>query len=92
MKTVLVAAEVETFLREREVPPDIDVRLLPPDDAIPAGDYAGILPLLTRRIGPAEMDRLPRLRVIANMAVGYDNVDLEAARQRAYRCPTPPTS
>jgi glyoxylate reductase len=82
MKLVLVAAEVETFLREREVPPDIDVRLLPPDDAIPAGDYAGILPLLTRRIGPAELDRLPGLRVVANMAVGYDNVDLEAARAR----------
>jgi glyoxylate reductase len=82
MKTVLVAAEVATFLREREVPPDIDVRLLPPDDVIPAGDYAGILPLLTRRIGPAELDRLPGLRVVANMAVGYDNVDLEAARAR----------
>jgi glyoxylate reductase len=90
MKTVLVAAEVETFLQEREVPPDIDVRLLLPDDAIPAGDYAGILPLLTRRIGPADLDRLPGLRVVANMAVGYDNVDLKAARARGVQVSNTP--
>jgi glyoxylate reductase len=82
MTRVLVAAEVETFLRERDAPGDVRVDLLDPADPVPAGDHAGILTLLTRRIGHAELDRLPRLRIIANMAVGYDNVDLAAARQR----------
>jgi glyoxylate reductase len=79
---VLVAAEVEAFLRERQAPPDLQVDLLDPRDPVPAGDHVGILTLLTRRIGPAELDRLPDLRIVANMAVGYDNVDLDAARER----------
>jgi glyoxylate reductase len=79
---VLVAAEVESFLRHRTVPDDLAVDLLQPDDPVPAGDHVGILPILTRRIGPADLDRLPRLRVVANMAVGYDNIDVEAARER----------
>jgi glyoxylate reductase len=72
------------------VPPDLDVRLLGPEDEVPGGDYAGILPLLTRRIGAAELDRLPALRVIANMAVGYDNIDLAAARRRGVRVTNTP--
>jgi glyoxylate reductase len=79
---VLVAAEVETFLRERAIPSDIAVDLLHPGEPVPQGDHEGVLVLLTRPIGAPEMDRLPRLRVVANMAVGYDNVDLDAARDR----------
>jgi glyoxylate reductase len=82
VQTVLVAAEVETFLRARTVPVDVEVELLPAEAPVPEGGHAGILPILTRRIGAAELDRLPRLRVVANMAVGYDNVDLDAARSR----------
>ncbi len=82
MTRILVAAEVESFLRAREVPPDLHVDLLDPGAPIPSGEHEGFLALLTRRIGPAELDRLPRLRVVANMAVGYDNVDLDAARDR----------
>ncbi|HVS13848.1 MAG TPA: D-glycerate dehydrogenase [Thermoanaerobaculia bacterium] len=41
-----------------------------------------ILSLLTERIDAEVMDRAPRLRVIANMAVGYDNIDVAAARAR----------
>lgn len=90
MIRVLVSAEVEAFLREREVPDDVAVELLAPDAPVPFGDYAGILPLLTRPIGALEMDRLRGLRVVANMAVGYDNVDLEAARERGVRVTNTP--
>jgi glyoxylate reductase len=90
MTRVLVAAEVETFLRERESPPEIHVELLDPADAVPVGDSAGILTLLTRRIGAAELDRLRGLRVVANMAVGYDNVDLDAARERGVQVSNTP--
>jgi glyoxylate reductase len=79
---VLVAAELEVFLRQREVPPDIRVDLLDPAEPLPRSDHVGLLAVLTRRVGAAELDRLPRLRVVANMAVGYDNIDLDAARAR----------
>jgi glyoxylate reductase len=41
-----------------------------------------VLCLLTDRIDASLLERAPRLRIVANMAVGTDNVDLEAARRR----------
>ena len=46
------------------------------------GDLAGLLCLLTDRIDPQLMDAGPNLKVISNMAVGFDNIDIEAASQR----------
>jgi glyoxylate reductase len=45
----------------------------------PAGAFVAAVPLLTRRFGEAEFTALPALRVVANCAVGYDNIDLAAA-------------
>ncbi len=42
----------------------------------------GLLCLLTDRVDAALLDAAPGLRVIANYAVGADNVDLDAARAR----------
>ena len=43
----------------------------------------GLLCLLTDHIDAALMDTAgPQLRVISQMAVGYDNIDLDAARER----------
>jgi glyoxylate reductase len=42
----------------------------------------GIVALLTDRIDEALLARCPRLRIVANVAVGLDNVDLEACRAR----------
>lgn len=58
---------------------------LPPDYEIicgKAGDLAGLLSLLTDRIDPQLMDAGPNLKVISNLAVGYDNIDIPAASQR----------
>ena len=45
---------------------------------------AGILPTLTEKIDAELMDAAgDGLKVVANMAVGYDNVDLEAASERS---------
>lgn len=41
-----------------------------------------LLSILTLRVDAALLDRAPRLRVVANVAVGYDNVDLAACRER----------
>jgi glyoxylate reductase len=45
-------------------------------------DAEGLLCLLTDRIDAELLDAAPRLRVIANYAVGSDNIDLAAARER----------
>jgi glyoxylate reductase len=45
-------------------------------------DADGLLCMLTDRIDAALLDRCPRLRAIANYAVGTDNIDLAAAAAR----------
>ena len=45
-------------------------------------DADGLLCLLTDRIDDALMAAAPRLRVISQMAVGYDNIDVAAATRR----------
>ena len=42
----------------------------------------GILSLLTAKITPALLERMPQLRVVSNMAVGVDNIDVPACTQR----------
>jgi glyoxylate reductase len=59
-----------------------DVRLL--DAWPPAGLLHGveILAEAVVAVGPAELDLLPDLRLVANYGVGYDNVDVAACRER----------
>jgi glyoxylate reductase len=45
-------------------------------------DKEGLLCLLTDRIDAALMDAAPGLKVISQCAVGYDNIDIQAARAR----------
>ena len=59
------------------------------DEAIPRDlllskveDVDGLLPLLTERIDEGVMDAGRGLRVISNYAVGYNNIDVEAATER----------
>jgi glyoxylate reductase len=42
----------------------------------------GLLTMLTDRVDAALLDAAPTIRVVANMAVGYDNVDIPAATAR----------
>jgi len=42
----------------------------------------GLLSLLTDRIDGEVMDAAPRLRVVSNFAVGFDNIDIPAATKR----------
>ena len=43
---------------------------------------AGLICVLTDRIDDALLDAAPDLRIVANIAVGYDNIDVRAAAQR----------
>lgn len=66
---------------------EVDVwegQLPPPRDEIlwRVRDVDGIIPLLTDKVDAEVMDASPNLRVIANYAVGYDNVDIAAATKR----------
>jgi glyoxylate reductase len=61
---------------ERPIPPSRELLL----DAI--SDVDGLLPLLTDRIDASLLDMAPKLRVISNLAVGYDNIDVSEATIR----------
>ena len=47
-----------------------------------AADKEAIVCLLTDPIGRELMEAAPRLKIVANVAVGYDNIDVAAARDR----------
>lgn len=59
-----------------ELPPPRDVLLRETRDA------DGLLCLLTDRVDPELMDACPKLRVVSNYAVGFDNLDIPAATER----------
>ena len=74
-----------------------DVRQWDDDEPVPRavllGELAeadGVFSLLTERFDAAVFDAAPRLRVVGNMAVGYDNIDVAAATDRGIAvCNTP---
>jgi glyoxylate reductase len=47
-----------------------------------AAPVEGLLTLLTEKVDAALIERCPKLRAISNYAVGYDNVDIDAAAAR----------
>jgi glyoxylate reductase len=67
-----------------ELPPPREVLL---DEARVAD---GLLTLLTDTVDSELMDAGPRLRVVSNYAIGYDNIDVQAATERGIVvCNTP---
>lgn len=78
---VLVAAELRPLLEPDQLA-GLDVTWIAAQDPTPAGDYVAIVPLLSRWVGGTELKRLPKLRIVANCAVGHDNVDVVAAEMR----------
>ena len=67
---------------ELPVPRDVLFREIPFVD--------GVLSLLTDKIDGQLMDAAPKLRVISNLAVGFDNIDMrEATKRKIMVCNTP---
>ena len=62
--------------------PAADAPLALADLKTAVSEAHAILPLLTDKISAEVMDAAPKLRVIANVAVGYDNIDVSAATER----------
>lgn len=74
---------LERLARVHEV--SVWPRPLPPEPGQLRAEAAaadGLLCLLSDRIDAALLDAAPRLRVIANYAVGWDNIDLQATAAR----------
>jgi glyoxylate reductase len=80
----LLREAAEIRLWEHELPPS-------PEELDALLDGAdGALTLLTDRIDGDVLDRHPRLKVVSNFAVGFDNVDVPAATERGVAvCNTP---
>ncbi len=83
-EVVLVAEELRPLCGEApDWPGGRGTAFVAADESLPADDrVVALVPLLSRELGPEELDRLPALRIVANYAVGYDNVDVAAARER----------
>jgi glyoxylate reductase len=80
----LLREAAEVRLWEEELPPS------PEQLAELLRGCDGALTLLTDAIDGAVLDREPQLKVISNLAVGYDNVDVPAATARGVAvCNTP---
>jgi glyoxylate reductase len=79
----LVGPALDRLRAAHEV--DVWPGTLPPSPAVLRGQVTavdGLLCLLTERVDEELLDAAPRLKVIANYAVGTDNIDLEACRAR----------
>jgi glyoxylate reductase len=67
-------AGMEVWEDELPPPPDVLVNKVK--------DIQGLLSLLSDKVDASLMDAAPRLRVVTNMAVGYENIDVPAATSR----------
>jgi glyoxylate reductase len=75
MRIVEAACEVSLWgSAEEPLPRDALLRAV--------GDVEGLLCLLTDRVDAELLEAAPRLRVVATMAVGYDNIDVPACTAR----------
>lgn len=74
LDTISQVAEMEVWTEE--LPPPYEVFLEK------AQGLEGMITMLTDKIDASLMDKSPGLRVISNMAVGYDNIDVREATKR----------
>ncbi|NTU22990.1 D-glycerate dehydrogenase [Brevibacillus sp. HB1.2] len=66
-------AEVEQWTKNAPIPRELLLEKIEHVDAV--------LTMLTERVDEEFLARTKRLRIVANMAVGYDNIDWEACRR-----------
>lgn len=71
-----IAAATEMELWEGELPPPRDVYLEK------VRNIDGLLSILTDKIDAEIMDAAPRLKVVSNLAVGFDNISVPEATDR----------
>lgn len=80
---VLPEPALEVVRRACEVQLDpLDRQLTPEALRRAVADKQGVLCLITDRIDAPLFEAAPQLKVVSNVAVGYDNIDVAAATQR----------
>ncbi len=72
----MILPECDAEVWQDELPPPRDLLLNK------VRDLDGLLSLLTDQIDAPLMDCAPKLKVVSNCAVGFDNIDVPAATQR----------
>ncbi len=88
MAKIVISARLPGRLSEilaghQIIAPAADRAVLDPVELRAAlADADALLPLLSVRVDQALLDAAPRLRIVANYAVGYDNIDVPAATRR----------
>ncbi|HZW39927.1 MAG TPA: D-glycerate dehydrogenase [Ignavibacteriaceae bacterium] len=71
------------YLREKGLKISLNKKLISEQDFIRnAKDCNGIVTLLSQKITKDIIDSLPKLKVIANYAVGYNNIDIAYAKEK----------
>ena len=66
--------EVRVWDEDRTIPRDVLLREIADADAV--------LTLLTEKVDDEFLDHAPRAKIVANMAVGFDNIDVPACTRR----------
>lgn len=86
--TVLLTRRIPSLVLSR-LEETCDVDLYSGEGAIPPGELVArvhgkqaLICLLTDRVDDSVLAAAPGLRIVANVAVGYDNIDVAAARAR----------
>jgi glyoxylate reductase len=87
---VLVVDKVLPFLEAERIPNAIEPVVFTEAEGVPAGDFGGVIPVVTTRVDAHAMDRMRGLKVIANYGVGFDNVDVAGARARGIQVSNTP--
>lgn len=74
LKLILENCDAEVWQEETPPPREVLIEKI--------RDCEGVLTLLSDKMDAEVMDSAPKLRVISNYAVGYDNIDVEEATKR----------
>ncbi len=80
---IIAEKAIDKLKKEAEV--EVWPDELPPSYEVLTGkirDVQGLLSLLTDKVDASLMDAAPGLKVVSNLAVGYDNIDIPAATKR----------
>jgi len=89
--TYRIPDEGMLLLKNYEISGNNEDRFLSKEEIIKgARDASALISLLSDRIDSEVISSLPKLKVIANYAVGYNNIDIEEARKRGIRVTNTP--
>ncbi|RLL83489.1 D-glycerate dehydrogenase [Mesotoga sp. BH458_6_3_2_1] len=89
--TYKIPDEGMLLLKRFDVEVNTEDRFLQKEEIIQkAKDAAGLVTLLSDKIDAEVFESLPKLKVIANYAVGYNNIDIDEARKRGIRVTNTP--